>query len=142
MCVYVYIYVCVCVCVCIYIYVYIYIWASLVARVVKNPPTMQETWVQTLVGKVLWRKEWLPTPAFLPGEFYGQRSLVGYSPWGLKESDTTERLTHTPPQGDNRYGLAHRPDSSTTGKADTRLSTKTFKALMMGVSGCMKAMLW
>ena len=33
------------------------------------------------------------TPVFLPGEFHGQRSLVGYSPWGSKESDTTERLT-------------------------------------------------
>ena len=37
--------------------------------------------------------EWLPTPVFLPGESHGQRSLVGYSPWGPKESDTTERLT-------------------------------------------------
>ena len=40
-----------------------------------------------------WRKEWLPTPAFLPGEFHGQKSLAGYSPWGRKELDTTERLT-------------------------------------------------
>ena len=32
---------------------------------------------------------------FLPGEFHGQRSLASYSPWGRKESDTTERLTHT-----------------------------------------------
>ena len=39
--------------------------------------------------------EGLPTPAFLPGEFHGQRSLAGYSPWGHQESDTTERLTHT-----------------------------------------------
>ena len=38
------------------------------------------------VGKILWRREWLPTPVFLPGEFQGQRSLVGCSPWGLKES--------------------------------------------------------
>ena len=37
--------------------------------------------------------EWLPTPVFLPGEFCGQRSLVGYSPWGHRESDTTEWLT-------------------------------------------------
>ena len=42
-----------------------------------------------------WRREWLPTPVFLPGELHGQRSLVGYSPCGHKESDTTERLTHT-----------------------------------------------
>ena len=40
-------------------------------------------------------KEWLPTPVFLPGESHGQRSLVGYSPWGHKGSDTTEQLTHT-----------------------------------------------
>ena len=37
--------------------------------------------------------EWLPTPVFLPGEFYGQRNLAGYSPCDLKESDMTERLT-------------------------------------------------
>ena len=36
--------------------------------------------------------ERLPTPVFLPGEFHGQRSLVGYRPWGLKESDTTEHI--------------------------------------------------
>ena len=44
------------------------------------------------VGKILWRREWLPMPVFLPGESHGQRSLEGYSPWGHKESDTTERL--------------------------------------------------
>ena len=42
------------------------------------------------VGKLPWRRKWLPTPVFLPGEFHGQRSLVGYSAWGYKESDTTE----------------------------------------------------
>ena len=36
------------------------------------------------VGKIPWRRKWLPTPVFLPGEFHGQRSLVGYSPWGHK----------------------------------------------------------
>ena len=35
------------------------------------------------------RREWLPTPVFLPGESYGQRSLVGYSPWGRKELRVT-----------------------------------------------------
>ena len=38
----------------------------------------------------------LLTPIFLPGEFHGQRSLAGYSPWVLKESDTTERLKYIP----------------------------------------------
>ena len=42
------------------------------------------------VGKFLWRREWQSTPVFLPGEFHGQRSLVGYSSWGHKEADTTE----------------------------------------------------
>ena len=45
------------------------------------------------VGKIPWRREWLPTPVFLPGEFHGQRSLAGHSPWGLKELDMTEQLT-------------------------------------------------
>ena len=38
------------------------------------------------------RRQWHPTPVLLPGKSHGQRSLVGYSPWGRKESDTTERL--------------------------------------------------
>ena len=37
-----------------------------------------------------WRRKWQPTPVFLPGESHGQRSLVGCSPWGGTESDTTE----------------------------------------------------
>ena len=41
------------------------------------------------VRKIPWRK-WQPTPVFLPGESHRQRSLVGYSPWGHKELDTTE----------------------------------------------------
>jgi len=45
------------------------------------------------VGKIPWRREWLPTLVFLPGEFHGQRNLVGYSPWDCKESDTTEQIT-------------------------------------------------
>ena len=45
------------------------------------------------VGKIPWRREWQPTPVFLPGEFHGQRSLAGYIQWGPKELDTTERLT-------------------------------------------------
>ena len=45
------------------------------------------------VGKSPWRREWQPTPAFLPGESHRLRSLVGYSPWGYKELDMTEQLT-------------------------------------------------
>ena len=45
------------------------------------------------VNWYIWRRKWQPTPVFLPGESQGQRSLVGYSPRGHKESDTTEHLT-------------------------------------------------
>ena len=45
------------------------------------------------VRKMLWKKEWLPTPVFLPGRYHEQRCLAGYSPWGCEESDTTELLT-------------------------------------------------
>ena len=46
-----------------------------------------------LVGKILWGREWQPTSVLLPGESHGQRSLVGNSPWGRKESDMTKQLT-------------------------------------------------
>ena len=42
-----------------------------------------------LVGKIPWRRKWQPTPVSLPGKSHGW-SLVGYSPWGHKESDMTE----------------------------------------------------
>ena len=45
------------------------------------------------VGKIPWRRAWKPTPVFLPRESDGQRSLVGYSPWGCKELDTSEWLS-------------------------------------------------
>ena len=45
------------------------------------------------VRKISWRRKWQPTPVFLPGKSHGQRSLVGYSPRGLKELDMTERLS-------------------------------------------------
>ena len=50
---------------------------------------MQETQVQSL-GQEDGRRAWQPTPGFLPGEPHEQRSLVGYSPWGYRESGTTE----------------------------------------------------
>ena len=44
------------------------------------------------VGKIPYSRKWQPAPVFLPGNFHGQRSLVGYSPSGCKELDTTEQL--------------------------------------------------
>ena len=46
--------------------------------------------------KIPWRREWLPKPVFLSGEFHGQRSLLGCSPWSRRESDTVEWLALTP----------------------------------------------
>ena len=63
-----------------------------VAQMVKRLPTMQETRVLSLGREDPWRRKWQPTPVSLPGESHGWRSLVGYSPWGYKESDMTERL--------------------------------------------------
>ena len=61
---------------------------------VKNLPAEQETKVLSFGQNIPWRREWLPTPVFLPGEFHGQRSLAGYSPYGHKKLDTMEQLTH------------------------------------------------
>ena len=61
-----------------------YSWASLVVQMVKSPPAMQETQVRPLDREDPWRKKEQPTPVFLLGNSHGQRSLVGYSPWGSK----------------------------------------------------------
>ena len=65
-------------------------WASQVAQLVKNLPAMQETWVRSLGQEDPLEKGMEPTPVFFLGEFHGQRSLVGCSLWGHKESDMTE----------------------------------------------------
>ena len=67
--------------------------ASLVAQMVKNLPAMKETRLDPWVGKIPWRKEWLHTPVFLPGEFHGWRSLAGFSSRCYKELDMIEQLT-------------------------------------------------
>ena len=75
---------------------------QVVAQMVKRLPIMRVTRVQSLGQEDLlekemathssipWRRQWQPIPVFLPGKSHGGRSLVGYSPWGCKESDTTE----------------------------------------------------
>ena len=72
---------------------------------VKNPHEIQNQ--HLLIGRsgipisfrifhsLLWSTQWQPTPVFLPGESHGWRSLMGYSPWGCKELDMTERLHFT-----------------------------------------------
>ena len=65
---------------------------SLVIQSVKKPPAMQEDWVQSLGWEDPLEKRIATHSVFLPREFYGQRILLGYSPWGCKELDTTEQL--------------------------------------------------
>ena len=71
---------------------------------VKNPPALPETrrlsfnpWVR----KIHWRRKWQPTPVFLPRESHGQRSLVGFCPWGHK----VQRVTEFPHQGSKSHPL-------------------------------------
>ena len=61
-------------------------------QTVKKPPAVRETWVRSLGRGDPLEEGKATTPAFLPGESHGQRSLAGYSPWGRRESDTTEQL--------------------------------------------------
>ena len=63
--------------------------ASLLAEMVKTHLQCR----RPRFRKTSWTREGLPTPVFLPGEFHGQRSQVGYSPWGPKESETTEWIS-------------------------------------------------
>ena len=69
---------------------------SLVAQMVKNPPAIQETWVRSQGQEDPLEEGMQPTPVSCLENPHGQKSLPGYSPWGCKESDTTEWLsTHT-----------------------------------------------
>ena len=62
-------------------YMITFIWASLVAQDGKEYACNAGE-LSSIHGKIPWRREWLPTPVFLPGESYGLRILVGYSLWG------------------------------------------------------------
>ena len=65
------------------------------AQTVKNLPAVQETRLNPGVRKTPLEKGMATHSIFLPGESHGWRGLVGYTPWGCKESDLTEGLTHT-----------------------------------------------
>ena len=66
---------------------------KLVTQTIKNLPAIWESQVLSLGWEDPLERAWQSTPVFLPGEFHGQ-SLVGYSPWGRKELDTTEKITY------------------------------------------------
>ena len=66
------------------------------AQMGKHLSTMQETWVPSLGQEDPLERKWQSTPVLLPGKSHGQRRLVGYSPRGRKELDTTERGSFLP----------------------------------------------
>ena len=61
---------------------------------VKNLPAVQEKQVRSLGWEDPLEEAWQPIPVFLPEKSHGQRSLVGYSPEGRKELDTTKHTAH------------------------------------------------
>ena len=61
------------------------------------------------LGRSPWRRKWRPTPVLLPEKSHGQRSLVGYSPWGRKESDRLSGFTHTVDGRDNMTFTGKQP---------------------------------
>ena len=67
-------------------------WASLVAQMVRTCLQCRRLELDPWVWKIPWRRKWYPTPVLLPRKSHGRRSLVGCSPWGHEESDTTEWL--------------------------------------------------
>ena len=84
---------------------------SLVAQTVKHLSTMWETRLRSLGREVPWRRKWQSTPVLLPGKYHGQRSLVGYSPWGRKESDVTERSSPVH-RGNGLADLQYKPPTN------------------------------
>ena len=96
------------------------------AQRIKHLPTTQETQVLSLGWEDALEKEMATPPIFLPGKSHGQRSLVGYSPWGSKESDTTEWLhfkdqTYSHNLHFKITGLARRFNPETVLRQDTLL---------------------
>ena len=66
------------------------LWTEEAGGLLSTGRTESDTTEVTQHACMHWRRKWQPSPVFLPGEFRGQRRLVGYSPWGLTESDTTK----------------------------------------------------
>ena len=80
---------------CVYMFIYIYMCMYLYGPPQCLSGKEPTCWCEfdPWVMNIPWVRKWQPTPEFLPGKAHGQRSLVGYSPWGCKESDTTEQLS-------------------------------------------------
>ena len=80
----------------------------LVKNLPANAGDVKRCGLDPWIRKIPWWRVWQPIPVFLPGESYGQRSLVGYSPWGHKELDTTNETAcmHTICKIDSKWEVA------------------------------------
>ena len=85
---------------------------SLVAQPLKNLSVMWRSRFDSFIRKIPWRRKWQPTPVLLPGEFHGQRRLVGYSPWGSQKvshnwatNTHTDTQTHTHTHTHTHFGI-------------------------------------
>ena len=114
---------------------------SQVALVVKNSPAnvgdIKRCGFDPWVGKNPWRRAWQPTPVFLPRESHGQRSLVGYGPWGHKESDTTEVTYHIQSCYIFLQRVLNCPDCGYTVTAFTQTKTQSCDKEIQPNANCM-----
>ena len=81
------------------------------------------------MSDINWRRKWQPTAVFLPGKSYGQRSLEGYSPWGLKELDMTEATQHTRTDINPKYNIQIIMRYSKNGTQREFIKQKHFKSI-------------
>ena len=111
------------------------------AQMVEHLPVMRETWVQYLGREDPLEKEMATHSSihevFMPGKSHGLRSLVGYGPWGRKESDTTEQLHFTSLQVNYNYDDDFSPPAPPDYKESLSLSILQWLAL----SGIQNALL-
>ena len=95
---------------------------------VKNPPVdagdARDRGLILGIEKITWSRKWQPTLILLPGEPHGQRSLVGYSPWGCKESDAAEH-THTHSKRRARFPTLESEPAGVTAHTNLRESGDT-----------------
>ena len=86
-------------------YMQTYVWASQVAQWYRIHLQCRKCRFNPWVRKIPWRRKWQPTPVFLPGKSGGQKSLVGYRLWGLKELYMTEHTCTPLPSSKSLWGL-------------------------------------
>ena len=96
---------------------------------VSNLPTMQEpqkTQVRSLGREDPWRREWLPTPVFIPGESHRHRSLVGYRPWRHKSQTQLSNWVCSPAERQGRAGRRAAGTGQGVGGGEMLLYTELF----------------